>query len=145
MAAAIPRGATSFKSSKSNPVASGPDGSLFRTRVRTFRASYQGRATQNDEGGYVYCSTARPAIISSPLNQLPVAVFLAPDEQSPAYVQRSSANFYTLYFSLCHNLDAGRAAAKDRRGVARSFGYQVGLGQPRTVTLNRVEDILKPR
>ncbi len=127
------------------PVATGTDGQLFKTQVRTFHASYVGRTTQSDENGFVYCSITRPAVISAPVGQKPVAFFLAPDDQSPAWVQRSSTNFYTLYFALCHGLDAGRRAARDRQGVASSFGYHVALMQPRTVTLSHVEDVLEPR
>lgn len=126
------------------PVADGPDGRLYKTQVRTFHASYQGRTTESDESGFVYCSATRPAVISAPAGGPPVAFFLAPEDRSPAWAQRSSTNFYTLYFALCHGLDAGRQAARDRRSVAQSLGYHVALDQPRTVTLGRVEDVLKP-
>jgi hypothetical protein len=126
------------------PVARGPDGSLYRTRVRTYHASARGRADGGEESGFVYCSPVRPAIINAPAGQPPTAFLLAPDEQAPAYVQRKTTNFYTLYFALCHGPEAGRAAARDREGTARSLDYRAPLKQARTVTLKRVEDVLRP-
>ncbi len=125
--------------------AAGSDGQLFRTQVRTFHASSGGRAAGSDEDGYVYCSATRPAILSAPAGHPPVAVFLAPDDPSPDWVRRGSTNFTTLYFALCHGPEAGRAAAKDRAGEARALGYRVALQAPKTVTLGRVEDVLKPQ
>jgi hypothetical protein len=124
------------------PVARGPDGALYRTRVRTYRANPRGRSDQGEEKGYVYCSPVRPAIISAPEGQPPTAFLLAPDEQAPAYVQRNSTNFYTLYFALCHGGEAGKAASRDRQQTARSLDYRVPLKQARTITLKRIEDIL---
>jgi hypothetical protein len=124
------------------PVADGRDGKLYRTRVRTYHASSRGRADGGEENGFVYCSPTRPAIINAPAGQPPTAFLLAPDEQAPGYVQRNTTNFYTLYFALCHGQEAGRAAARDREGTARSLGYRVLLKQARTVTLKQVEDIL---
>lgn len=125
------------------PVAPGPDGSLYRTRVRTYHASSRGRVNRGEETGFVYCSPVRPAIINAPEGQAPTAFLLAPGEQTPGYVQRNTTNFYTLYFALCHGPEAGRAAARDREGTARSLDYRVGLNQARTVTLKRVEDVLE--
>jgi hypothetical protein len=124
------------------PVAQGPDGNLYRTRVRTYHASSRGRADRGEETGFVYCSPARPAIINAPEGQPPTAYLLAPDEQAPAYALRNSTNFYTLYFAFCHGPEAGRAAARDREGTARSLDYRVALKQGRTVTLTRIEDVL---
>ena len=123
-------------------VAERPDGILYRTRVWAFHASHQGRADRGEENGFVYCSSVRPAILAAQEGQPPVAFLLAPFAQEPAYEQRKSTNFYTLYFALCHGLDTGRAAARDRQGAAQSFNYRVLLSQARTITLKRVEDIL---
>ena len=35
------------------PVATGADGQLCKTQVRTFHPSYEGRTTQRDENGFV--------------------------------------------------------------------------------------------
>lgn len=124
------------------PVSEKPDGALFQTRVRTYHASHQGRADRGEENGFVFCSATRPAILAVQQGQPPVAFLLAPYSQEPAWEQRKSTNFYALYFALCHGLDAGKAAARDRQAVARSFNYRVGLNQGKTVNLKRVEDIL---
>jgi hypothetical protein len=137
-------GCAEFALLEKKPYATGADGELFQTRVQTFHASNQGRVSQGEEKGYVYCSSVRPAIVSAPEGHPPVAVFLAPDDQSPAYIQRSTTNFYALYFALCHGLEAGKNAVLDRQAAARSFGYHVALSQPQTVTLKQIEDILKP-
>ncbi|WP_237476958.1 hypothetical protein [Lichenibacterium dinghuense] len=138
-------GCDEFQIVGKTPIATGADGQLFRTQVRTFHASSGGRAAGGDEAGYVFCSATRPAILSAPAGRPPVAVYLAPDDRSPDWVLRGSANFTALYFALCHGVDAGRAALRDRAGEARALGYHVALETPRTVTLGRVEDVLKPQ
>ena len=124
------------------PVSTGFDGQLFRTRVRVFHASSAGRRDDGEENGFVYCSTARPAIVAAPPGRAPLAFMLAPDEQAPAYVQRNSTNFYALYFSLCHGIEAGRAAVRDRQGTARSLGYRVARQTAGTVALKSIDDIV---
>lgn len=124
------------------PVATGFDGQLFRTRVRVFHASSAGRRDGGEENGFVFCSTARPAIINAPPGGPPLAFLLAPDEQAPSYVQRNSTNFYALYFSLCHGIEAGRAAVRDRQGTARSLGYRVARQTAGTVALKSIDDIV---
>src|SRR3954454_3991234 len=37
-------------------------GTLYRTRVKVFHASYGGRSQSGEENGYVLCSTKRPAV-----------------------------------------------------------------------------------
>ena len=138
-------GCDEFQIVGKTPAATGADGQLFRTQVRTFHASHGGRAAGSDETGYVYCSATRPAILSAPGGRAAVAVYLAPDDRSPDWVLRGSANFTALYFALCHGPEAGRAALRDRAGEARALGYHVALDAPRTVTLGRVEDVLKPQ
>ena len=124
------------------PAANGPDGQLFRTRVRVYHASSAGRRDGGEENGFVYCSTTRPAIVNAPPGGPPLAFLLAPDEQVPSYVQRSSTNFYALYFSLCHGIEAGRSAVRDRQGTARSLGYRVARQTSATVTLKSIDDIV---
>lgn len=137
-------GCAEFAILEKTPVANGPDGQLFRTKVQTFHASSQGRASQGEESGFVYCSTARPAVISTQPGHPATALMLAPDEQSPAWAQRSSVNFFAIYFAVCHGAEAGRAAAQDRAAVARSFNYHVPLTASRQMPLEHAEDILKP-
>jgi hypothetical protein len=138
------KGCAEFAILDKQPVANGPDGELFKTRVETFHASYQGRASQGEENGFVYCSRQRPAVISTPPGRPAVAFMLAPDEQNPSYILRRSTNFFAIYFGVCHGVEAGRAAAQDRQGTARSFGYSVALDRSKTISLGRAEDILTP-
>jgi hypothetical protein len=137
-------GCDEFVIVEKKPVAEKPDGALYSTRVRAFHASHQGRVDRGEENGFVYCSPTKPAILATQEGQPPTAFLLAPYSQDPAYEQRKSTNFYALYFALCHGLEAGKAAGRDRQGVARSFNYRVSLTQPKTVTLKRVEDIFDP-
>ena len=119
------------------------DGELFRTRIAAYHANAQGRASQGEQNGFVYCSTTRPAVISAPNGGAAVAFMLAPDEQSPSWALRSTANFATIYFGVCHGPAAGRAAATDRARVGKSLGYRVPLAKSQTVNLNRPDDILQ--
>ena len=57
---------------------------------------------------------------------------------------RQNTNFHALYFSICHGMEAGRAAAQNLPGVAREFGYRVALPQSQSEALSRVEEILPP-
>jgi hypothetical protein len=107
-------GCDEFVIGDKSEVSKGSDGTLYRTRVRTYHASNKGRIDGGEESGFVYCSLSRPAIISAEEGQPPVAIFLAPDDQSPAHVQRQSTNFYALYFAFCHGIEAGKLAAQDR-------------------------------
>src|SRR5215210_951344 len=39
------------------------EGTLFKTRLKTFHASYSGRQDRAEETGFVFCSPTRPAIM----------------------------------------------------------------------------------
>ena len=131
-------GCDEFSIAEKQPVTSDARGALFRTRVRIFHASQQGRKDQGEENGYVLCSMTKPAIVSEQGGQT-TALLLAPSNERQS---RESTNFYTLYFSLCHGLEAGRSAARDWRAVAQSLSYAVPLQQSRTVSLKQPESIL---
>lgn len=96
------------------------------------------------ENGYVYCSRTTPAIVAEK-NGRTMAFRLAPfaTKESRETI-RQNANFHALYFSICHGLEAGRAAVRNLPGVAQEFGYRVALPQSQYVALSRVEDILSP-
>jgi hypothetical protein len=113
-------------------------GTLYRTRVKTYHASNRGRVEQAEEAGYVFCSPVRPAILSEDAGRN-IAFLLAPEA---AKEPRENTNFYALYFGLCHGVETGRLAARDWRGVAASFSYDVPLVQSRTVMLNRPEEVM---
>jgi hypothetical protein len=135
-------GCDEFRVLSAEPVTSTDEGRLLRTRIQTFRASYQGRANQNEENGYVYCSRTKPAIMAEQNGQT-MAFFLAPfATQESRESVRQNANFHALYFAICHGREAGKAAVHNLAGVAQSQGYRVALAQSKLVSLNRAEDVL---
>jgi hypothetical protein len=116
----------------------------MQTRVKTFHASASGRKELSEENGYVYCSRTKPAIVAEK-NGRTMAFYLAPfATQASRETIRQNANFHAIYFSICHGMEAGRAAVRNLPGVAQDLGYQVALPQSQYVALSRVEDILPP-
>jgi hypothetical protein len=118
------------------------EGTLFKTRLKTFHASHTGRKDQGEENGYVFCSPTRPAIMAEQNGQT-VAFFLAPfaTHESRESV-RKNANFHALYFAICHGREAGKAAVHNLAGVAQSQGYRVTLAHSKLVPLKQAEDVL---
>jgi hypothetical protein len=118
------------------------EGTLFKTRLKTFHASHAGRQDRGEENGYVYCSPTRPAIMAEQNGQT-MAFFLAPfATQESRESMRQNANFHALYFTICHGREAGKAAVHNLAGVAQSQGYRVALAQSKLVPLTRAEDVL---
>jgi hypothetical protein len=72
-----------------------------------------------------------------------MAFYLAPfSTRESRETIRQNANFHALYFSICHGMEAGRAAVRNLSGVAQELGYRVALPQSQYVALSQVEDIL---
>src|SRR5215208_7315213 len=118
------------------------EGTLFKTRLKTFHAGHAGRQDRGEENGYVYCSRTKPAIMAEQNGQT-MAFFLAPfATQESRESVRQNANFHALYFTICHGQEAGRAAVHNLAGVAQSHGYRVALAQFKLVPLKRAEDVL---
>ena len=118
------------------------EGTLFKTRLKTFHASHAGRQDRGEENGYVFCSPTRPAIMAEQNGQT-VAFFLAPfATQESRESVRKNANFHALYFTICHGREAGKAAVHNLAGVAQSHGYRVALAQSKLVPLKQAEDVL---
>src|SRR5215217_9592757 len=118
------------------------DGTLFKTRLQTFHASYAGRQARAEENGYVFCSPTRPAIMAEQNGQT-MAFFLAPfATQESRESVRQNANFHALYFTICHGREAGKAAVHNLVGVAQNHGYRVALAQSKLVPLKQAEDVL---
>jgi hypothetical protein len=139
-----PDGCDEFAILAASPVAKGGEGTLMQTRVKTFHASSSGRRELSAENGYVYCSRTKPAIVAEK-NGRTMAFYLAPfATRESRETIRQNANFHALYFSICHGMEAGRAAVQNLPGVAQELGYRVALPQSKSVALNRVEDILLP-
>ena len=137
-----PDGCDEFAILAASPLTKGEEGTLLETRVKTFHASSSGRRELSEENGYVYCSRTKPAIVAEK-NGRTMAFYLAPfSTKESRETIRQNANFHALYFSICHGMEAGRAAVRNLPGVAQDLGYRVALPQSRYVALSRVEDIL---
>jgi hypothetical protein len=139
-----PDGCDEFAVLAASPLTKTGEGTLMQTRVKTFHASSAGRRELSEENGYVYCSRTKPAIVAEK-NGRTMAFYLAPfSTKESRETIRQNANFHALYFSICHGMEAGRAAVRNLPGVAQELGYRVALPQSQSVALNRVEDILLP-
>ncbi len=137
-----PEGCDEFAVLGADRVAANEDGTLLRTRIKTFHASRDGRRDLGEENGYVFCSTTKPAIMASQDGRT-MAFYLAPFATAESREQvRRNANYHAVYFALCHGVEAGQAAVRDLAGTARGLGYRVPEAQSRVVALNRAEDIL---
>jgi hypothetical protein len=115
-------------------------GTLLAVVLQTYHASYQGRAERGTEEGYVLCSKLDPTLVVQFEGKL-VAFHLAPGGSGRE--PRDAINYYAMYFALCHGLDFGKRAAKNKNAVATAFGYEPGAGQLRSESLARIEDLLR--
>jgi hypothetical protein len=137
-----PDGCDEFSVISARPLASSEEGTLMRTRLKTFHASRNGRKDLGEEDGYVYCSRTSPAILADRDGRT-MAFFLAPFATAESReAARQNANYHAVYFAICHGTEEGKAAVRDLLGVALSHGYDVPLSRPKHVALNRAEDIL---
>src|SRR6195952_925803 len=116
-----PDGCDEFSIVSVDPVRTTPEGSLRRTRLKTFHASYSGRVPRAEESGYVYCSQTKPAVIAEKQGRT-VGILLAPfaTEDSRETVRRYT-NFTATYFAICHGPEAGKRAVRDLHGLAQSL------------------------
>jgi hypothetical protein len=139
-----PDGCDEFAILGADRVATTEEGSLLRTRLKTFHASNSGRKDLGEENGYVYCSLTKPAIMADQDGRT-MAFFLAPfaTAESRESVRRN-ANYHAVYFTICHGREAGMAAVQNLPEVAQRLGYRVSLAQSKVATLTRAEDILAP-
>jgi hypothetical protein len=139
-----PDGCDEFTVLRADRVAVSDEGTLLKTRVRTFHASSAGRQERGEQDGYVFCSRTKPAIMAEREGRT-MAFYLAPSATAESRERiRQNASFHALYFSLCHGAEAGKAAVHNLSGVAQSFGYRVALAQSKLEPLTRAEDILTP-
>ena len=113
-----PDGCDEFAILAASPLIKGGEGTLMQTRVKTFHASSSGRRELSEENGYVYCSRTKPAIVAEK-NGRTMAFYLAPfSTKESRETIRHNANFHALYFSICHGMEAGKAAVRNLPGVA---------------------------
>jgi hypothetical protein len=137
-----PNGCDEFTVLRADRIAASDEGTLLKTRVRTFHASSAGRQERGEQDGYVYCSRTRPALLAERAGHT-MAFYLAPSATAESREKvRQNASFHALYFSLCHGTEAGRAAVHNVSGVAQRLGYRVALVQSKLQPLTRAEDIL---
>ena len=137
-----PDGCDEFTVLRADRIAANDEGTLLKTRVRTFHASTAGRQERGEQDGYVFCSRTKPALMAERAGRT-MAFYLAPSATAESRERiRQNASFHALYFSLCHGTEAGKAAVHNLSGVARSLGYQVALAQSKLEPLARAEDIL---
>jgi hypothetical protein len=85
-------------------------------------------------------ASANPGALIAEFEGKYVAFYLAPvsREREP----RDLVDHYAIYFAVCHGLDAGKRAAKDKVAVGLSLGYAEGLAQTRSQNFDRVEQFL---
>jgi hypothetical protein len=114
-------------------VRTGADGTLVWTRMRIWTGTgLFFRAGEREETGYVFCSTRRPAIISTEKE-----LMLAPLSD---WEYDKALNNYLIYFEVCHN--AGAQVTSERTALARRLGYSVlRLNSSRPLGLTRPESI----
>jgi hypothetical protein len=139
-----PDGCDEFSVLRADQIAASHEGTLLKTRVKTFHASSAGRQERGEQDGYVFCSPTRPAIMAERDGRT-MAFYLAPSATAESREGiRQNASFHALYFSLCHGAEAGKAAVHNLSGVAQSLGYRVALARSKLEPLPRAEDILTP-
>jgi hypothetical protein len=137
-----PDGCDEFTVAGADPMIQTGNGTLMRTRLKTFHASQAGRKELGDEDGYVYCSQTSPAVLADQDGRtMAFLLALSPSAQSREAIRRN-ANYHAVYFAICHGPEAGRAAVQNPAGVAESLGYRVSLARPQMATLSRAEDIV---
>jgi hypothetical protein len=117
-------------------VREGGDGTLVWTRLLGWTRDGFQRLGERQESGHVFCSTVRPAVITTE-NDVTSTVMLAP-LSSWEYDKHSI--LYTKYFEACH--DAGAEIAFRRDGLARELGYKAPrLNSSRPLGLTKPESI----
>jgi hypothetical protein len=113
---------------------SSDEGTLFRTRVRTYHSSSRGRAEKGDDTGYVFCSPTKPTILAEEDGKVAGFQIATAPTQESRETKRQQANFYAMYFTICHGPEAGRAAVQNMEGVAQQYGYRSPLAKSVMVT-----------
>ena len=117
------------------------EGTLFQTRIRTFHASSQGRVERGEDTGFVFCSPTKPTILAQ--SQGKVAGFqiaTAPTQESRETI-RQQANYYAMYFTICHGAEAGRVAVHNLQRVAQQYGYRSPLAKSVMVNFTNLEEV----
>jgi hypothetical protein len=117
------------------------EGTLFRTRIRTYHASNRGRVERGEDTGYVFCSPTKPTILAESDGKVAGFQIATAPTQERREMLRQQANFYSMYFAVCHGPEAGRAAVQNLQGVAQQFGYRSPLAKSVMVTFAHPEEV----
>ncbi len=134
-------GCDEFSVLKAERIRADEEGTLFQTRIRTYHSSSRGRVEKGEDTGYVFCSPTKPTILAQ--SQGKVAGFqiaMAPTQESRETI-RQQANFYAMYFTICHGPEAGRAAVHNLHRVAQQYGYRSPLAKSVMVNLTSPEEV----
>lgn len=134
-------GCDEFSVLKVDRIRADEEGTLFQTRIRTFHSSSQGRVEKGEDTGFVFCSPTKPTILAQ--SQGKVAGFqiaMAPTQESREAI-RQQANFYAMYFTICHGPEAGRTAVQNLQSVAQQYGYRSPLAKSVMVTFSAPEEV----
>ena len=134
-------GCDEFSVLKAERIRADEEGTLFQTRIRTFHASSQGRVERGEDTGFVFCSPTKPTILAQ--SQGKVAGFqiaTAPTQESRETI-RQQANYYAMYFTICHGAEAGRVAVHNLQGVAQQYGYRSPLAKSVMVHFSSPEEV----
>ena len=112
------------------------DGTLIWTRTLAWTQDGFQRLSPSEETGHVFCSTTRPALITTE-NGATATVMLAPLSE---WEYERAPDLYLKYFETCHS--AGAAVATGRDKVARELGYRVlRVNMSRPLGLTKPESI----
>ncbi len=89
----------------------------------------------------MFCSPTKPTILAQSQGKgAGFQIAMAPTQESRETV-RQQANFYAMYFSICHGPDAGRAAVQNLQGIAQQYGYRSPLAKSVMVTFTSPEEV----
>ncbi len=134
-------GCDEFAVLKVDRVRADEEGTLFRTRIRTYHSSSQGRIEKGEDTGYVFCSPTKPTILAESDGKVAgFQIATAPTQETRETI-RQQANFYAMYFTICHGPEAGRAAVQNLTGAAHQYGYRSPLSKSVMVTFARPEEV----
>jgi hypothetical protein len=134
-------GCDEFSVLSADRLRSDEEGTLFRTRVRTYHSSSRGRAEKGDDTGYVFCSPSKPMVLAEADGKVAGFQIATAPTQESRETKRQQANFYAMYFTICHGPEAGRAAVQNMEGVAQQYGYRSPLAKSVMVTVATPDEV----
>jgi hypothetical protein len=134
-------GCDEFSVLKVDRIRADEEGALLQTRIRTFHSSSRGRVEKGEDTGFVFCSPTKPTILAQSQGKVAGFQIAMASTQESRETLRQQANFYAMYFTICHGPEAGRAAVHNLQGVAQQFGYRSPLAKSVMVTFTSPEEV----